>query len=193
MNLINSVITSFIIVVALWGAALMQLPVANAIEHKDIKKNIANEDAKANKVTANALAIEDVQNIIHISGLQQQIMLKNVDQIWQTFSTMSALNQSLKQQPKKVYVLYGSFSKNYQKANVTIGYDINELTKFDRHYSVNISEFKPLLPAKHFEDGQLAKAWDKIDYNKKVNAVLEIHTLAKSGKPQSTQILVSYK
>lgn len=189
----NSIITSFIIVAVLWGGALMQLPEANAIEHKDIKKNIAIEEAKVNKPIANVMAIKDVQNITHISGLQQQIMLKNVDLLWKTFSTMSALNQSLKQQPKKVYVLYDSFSKNYQKANVTIGYDINELTKFDRHYSVNINEFKPLLPAKHFEDGELAKAWDKIDYNRKVNAVLEIHKLDKTGKPQSTQMLVSYK
>ncbi|MBQ4864123.1 hypothetical protein J8L98_20750 [Pseudoalteromonas sp. MMG013] len=190
MNLSNAIITSVIIVAAFWGLALFQ---GNNVAAQELNISPVTHTIELNKVTPIDNENDKITpDTIRIAGVHKHIQLINIGQLWQRFNQKSTLHQALKTTPKKVYVLYSAFSNNYQQADVVIGYDINNLSQFDKLYTVNTSHYNELLPAKKYTEIQLANAWKEIDYSKKVAYVLEVHALDLSGKTTSTQVFVSY-
>jgi hypothetical protein len=196
MSLFNSILTSFLILATFWGVALFQGKIAHAIQPHKVIQEAQDEVKKTNEVkeqTVLNLAEAVKPEYIHIAGIRQYIELADIQPLWQKFNKHTELHKHLKQQPKKVYVLYQRISKNYQQAEVTIGYDINEMRQFDKHYSIDISHNAVLLPAKKYNKTQLSEAWEKIDYKKMKEYVLEVHTLNQTGETTATQVFVSYQ
>jgi hypothetical protein len=193
MNLLNSILTSFVIVFAFWACALFQSDIAHAISHNNVLPPYINEDKQNTELPISSNNTQLKNDIIHISGLKKHIRLVDIKLLWQQFNNNKTLHKHLKQQPMKVYVLYSSLSKNYQKADVLIGYDINELDQFDEHVSVNTHQNFALLPKAKYTEQQLAGAWNKINYSTPIEYILEVHTLNQAGETTSAQMFISYK
>lgn len=193
MSLFNSILTSFIIVTTFWGVALFQGKIAHAIQPKKILQGVQSEVKKVKEPSIINLTKAVKPESIDITGIRQQIELADIQLLWQKFSDRAELHKHLKHQPNKVYVLYQKISENYQHAEVTIGYDTNEMTLYDKHYSIDISHNAVLLPANKYDKKQLYDAWGKINHQKIKEYVLEVHTLNKSGETTSTQVFVSYQ
>lgn len=206
MNLLNSIITSILIVALVWGGVLFLNSNANAIVQQTTQnvKTIVAESTEAAAVTPlnsdkdqTAAPQEPVNNTfknqqLKIAGIQKNIALTDIHQLWLTFNSQSKLHDSLKVQPTKVYVLYSGITDSFQQADVTIGYDIKELKQHSNPFNLDMRHSEVILPAKPYTAAQLATAWEKIDYSKSVNFVLETHSLNKSGNTTSTTMLVSY-
>lgn len=205
MNLFNSILTSLVIVAIFWGAALFQTNIAHAFETEktspvlaeEVKIKEAKKEVKKKQTSTTIAQISKADTkdpeTIHIAGIHQRIELADIHFLWQKFSDRPELHKHLKHRPKKVYVLYQNINKNYQQAEVTIGYDINELSKFTKHYSINTSQYTALLPAKKYDKKQLSEAWGKMNHHKAKEYVLEVHTLDKAGDVITSQVFVSYK
>lgn len=215
MKLFPSVIVTFIVVYAFWALALFQSEIAHAIEPEVKTAEFLATPTEATMATPSEVQVaapvaqskpavvftpQPAQekpavnsSTIRISGLKNHIRLKDIGQLWQRFDEATQLHQRLKGQPKKVYVLYENIGKHYQSADVVIGYNVDELSRFEEAYSIDLHRNKGILPTGQYSDQQLASAWKKINYSRKLGYVLEVHTLNQDGGVVSTQMFVSYK
>lgn len=133
------------------------------------------------------------KNSIHLSGISQHIELTDIKSLWQRFTQSGEHHKYLKHQPKKVYVLYTSISKNYEQADVLIGYNISNLREFNKSTAIDMRNNSLLMPIGKYSEQQIADAWKKIDYKNKLEYILEEHHLDDTGKTTSTKIYISYK
>jgi len=195
MNLFNSIITSIAVVTAFWAVAFFQSDIAHAIQTQEIthKLQTALKKEKENKAQTPQITNTSKLNSIHLSGVSAHIELADIQLLWQKFSQDDKNHKYLKNQPEKVYVLYTSISKNYKQANVLIGYDVSELSKFYQGTLISMHNNSLLMPVGKYSEQQLSDAWKKIDYNAKLDYILEEHHLDDAGKSTSTKIYISYK
>jgi hypothetical protein len=190
MNLFNSVFTSLIIITAFLGGALFK---GNAMQMQSTNQARSPTDDKSKHTVTTLLDKAINVEYLHISGIKQRIELNDIHELWQRFSNQSALHKTLKHPPKKVFVLYNALSKNYEQADVAIGYEITVLTQKENNYTIDTSNYSILLPSDKYSELQIANAWGKIDYDKVIDYVLEVHSLNTAGENTSTQIFVYYK
>lgn len=192
MNLFNSILTTCIIVAAVWFIALSQSSFAFAAADQEQKITTTTTVKKSSPVAPQAETIKKAE-VLHIAGITQKIHLVDIQKLWQKFTDRSTLHKQLKQKPQQVYVLYKALADNYQVADVTIGYNINELRKFNDHISVNTAHYENLLPPKPYTEQEISKAWKKINFRQKVDYILEVHNLNNKGDVTTTELFVSYK
>ncbi|OIQ46556.1 MAG: hypothetical protein BM565_11070 [Gammaproteobacteria bacterium MedPE] len=130
---------------------------------------------------------------ITLSGIEKRATMTQVPELWLDFEKANYLHSTLKNTPQKVYVVYKAFSKDYQQADVYIGYDVRDLTRYKHSKSIKINQFNQVLAQGKHTTKQLSDAWKTFDYRKQVEAVLEIHTLASLGRKEQVELLVQYK
>lgn len=193
MNFIFSMFTSFFIVIIFWSLALFQSNLAQAFVQKTVEKKVNKENEIEQVIRSTEIRKQVEPELIKLAGIKQHIKLQDIKILWGRFNEATELHNKLKSQPKKIYVAYQKISNNYQEADVTIGYNINEITEFNNVYSVDTSEQEILLPKKQYNEIALAEAWEKINYSKNIHHILEIHSLDFAGKTTATQMFVSYQ
>ena len=130
---------------------------------------------------------------ITLSGVEKRTTMAQVPELWLDFEKANYLHSTLKTAPQKVYVVYKTFSKDYQQSDVYIGYDVRDLTRYKHSKSIEITKFTQVLAQGKHTTKQLSDAWKTFDYRKQVEAVLEIHALASLGRKEQVELLVQYK
>jgi len=210
MNLSQSILVSLIICFVFWGGAFFQSEVAQAfsfdstsnknavIERKNELEKVKStvESLQKTEKIEEKSPINEVNNskrIFNISGLTQHQSLNQINHLWQEFNDSNYLHKRLIKQPKVVYVLYRGFSENYQEATITIGYDLSTIDKSTNKIEINLNNYNTILPRKNYPNEQIIQGWEKINYSQGVEAVLEIHHMARANQPESAQLLVVYK
>lgn len=193
MNFFYSMFTTFFIVILFWSLAVFQTNIAQAFEQKNVEItfNKNNEIEQISNITEETK--RGKSQPIKLAGIKEHIKLQDIKILWDRFNEATELHNNLKSQPKKIYVVYQKVSNNYQEADVTIGYNIDAISKFNNAFSVDISEQEILLPKKQYSDIALAEAWEKINYSKNIHHILEVHSLDLAGKTTATQMFVSYQ
>jgi len=208
MNLFGSLVTTAIIVTGVWGVAMMQLPAESPIKTEQLETAQGNttnklkahastlvEKAKkklAAKPKSEFKATNTLANQIEVVGVSRDIKLSNISGLWQSFEMDNAIQNGLKNSPEKIYVYYRNFRSNYQEAEVTIGYSANFFKRPAATTIVGRSGYHSLLHKAANSNSQLLAAWQDIDYQKKVKAVLEIHYLDSNAVPRQSELLVKY-
>ncbi|MRI34918.1 hypothetical protein EOPP23_18240 [Endozoicomonas sp. OPT23] len=181
MNLTNSIITSAAIVLSAWSLVMFQPIPSNAMDLTEASEAAAPPAFKL--FTAHS-----------ITGVTQKTALNSVNLIWDKFSRDSKLQGKLKKQPVTIFVLYRNISKNFQSADITIGFDSRDLTDQMRPVSLaSPSDYEVLLPTGKHSSNSITDAWNKLNYQKDIQSVLEIHTLDKESQPLDVQVLVNYQ
>lgn len=150
------------------------------------KKKLTVKSENAHKRTNTAT------NEIKLVGISRDIKLINISALWQSFEMTNTIQNGLKDNPKKVYVYYRNFRSNYQEAEVTIGYDASLFKNPAATTSIINSGYQSLLNKGAYSNSKLLVAWQDIDYQKKVKAVLEIHYLDSNAVPRQSELLVKY-
>lgn len=140
-----------------------------------------------------AHATKKIPQKVSLSGVEKRTTMAQVPELWIDFEKANYLHSTLKTQPQKVYVIYNAFSKDYQQADVLIGYDIRDLKRYKHSRKIDIDQFTQVLEPGHYTTKQLSDGWQKFDYRKQVKAVLEIHTLASLGRKEQVELLVQYQ
>lgn len=200
MKLFASVITSGVIIAAVWGLAIFQLPSANAISQTEKPlPSLAQRDKSAADKAANTL-LPKKQKInasslikLNLTGVKKTIAFGDLPLLWQEFESSKDIQNSLKDHPEKVYVFYQNFSNNYQKAEVTIGYNSTQVRDVRPTTIIREARYKPILEKAQYSVFELANGWQNIDYTKQVKSVLEVHYLNNRGDTIASEVLVSYE
>lgn len=208
MNLFGSLVSTAIIVTGVWGVAMMQIPAESPVNTEQAETA---QGSTTNKITVHASTLVEktkkkltfkpenthkgantATNQIKLVGISRDIKLTNISGLWQSFEMDNPIQNGLKDNPKKVYVYYRNFRSNYQEAEVTIGYDASLFKNPAATTSIINSGYQSLLNKGAHPNSKLLAAWQDIDYQKKVKAVLEIHYLDSSAMPVQSELLVKY-
>lgn len=191
MNLFQSLITTALIVTAVWTVALFQPITAIAGEKTSEETSAKPTQSKVvkNQIKSATQPFKDLA----ISGISQTIALDQLSQLWLAFNDNKKLHNKLKQNPSKTYVYYQNFSSNYDSAKVTIGYDAKELTMATKPLKLSDAGFELLLKKAKYSNQQLRTAWDNIDYRRTVVGILEVHHLTPESTVSSSEIYVLYQ
>ena len=198
MNLFQSVIMSFFVILIFWGLAALQPNFALASESNEVglEKSKGGLLLKSNEktLTKPVGSSTDLPGAeVQISGVSQYIVLNEVSTLWDEFNHHEVLQNSLKKNPTKVYVLYRDFTRTYEKATVTIGYNSQDVKLQINNIYLPSKKLSPLLTKGKYTEAQLRLAWEKIDYRKRVVNVLEIYDLDSDNLISSSEIFVSYE
>ncbi len=198
MNLFPSVIFSCVIVFSVWALAVFQPTQATASGIDKLSTTQGKQElllVKNTRVKQNGSELTSYSHFesIQIAGVTQKISLSRMSSLWQDFNANSALQNGLKTKPNKVYVYYRNFSSNYESAVASIGYDIKLLSKPFNVMNLPGSRFEPLLNKNKYNDMQLQRAWEKVDYRKGIVAIVEVHYLNTDSAVNSSEVSISYK
>lgn len=193
----KSVIISLLVVTTVWLFALFQPQnvYADLNEPNTERESISSINQQTAEINANHLATRsDTQiEIINISGTKLNIQLSDIKIAWQQFKENQALHKQLSVQPKAIYVLYNNFTDSFQQADVTIGYDVNELSQDNPSTLINLSSRLSILPSGRYTEQQIQAAWQQVDYGKPLKYILEVHNLNPTNTVESTKMFVAYK
>ena len=210
MKLFGSLLTTGLIFGFVWGVALLQVPPAQAntaeekasssadpipsLPQKIAKRDINSRSQEGSRELSAAKANSQKTSFsdLAITGVNKRISLDNIALLWQTFDEKTLLHAKLIKQPRKVYVYYQNFSKDYQSADVSIGY-LASIVKPSTQATAEINgDYQQLLSKGAYTTDELATAWQKIDYRKRVHSVVEVHYLDKNNQSIHAELLVKY-
>ena len=218
MNLTNSILTSAAIVAAIWllvvyqpvsvnqaiaapadssdwtteAASEADVPAASPTPSKAVQHIAQAPQTSAPLAsTSEQTAATSQSGAIAIRGVSNTMALTEVDQLWTDFIP---LLEKTSQRPERIFVYYRNFDSAYSQARITIG--VRQQLLQTNGTSVEIPAFKryqTLLARQDRSTTELAAGWDKIDYNRTVKSVLEIHYLDAAYNPSSSQLFVEYQ
>ncbi len=213
MNLFTSILTSIIIVLAVWFGVIYQPTPAYAeiitpstveiITESKASDNFKNSPVKSEpkakekyQSTRLISASNSVKNnapVANIVGVSQEMLISDIDKLWAEFSQNGSLHSQLSDYPTATYVLYRHISKNFTRADITIGYDSRELKSNSQLTSLPTGHYQTVITDSHLSSKQLEAAWKKLNFTKEVVAVVERHQLNKRAEVVSVSMQVLYK
>lgn len=185
----SSIVKTLIIVVVVWGVALLQLQPVIASEAFVKAEKVEKKKDKPVAEHRDLITLERIE----IVGVQKKTSLNNLDVLWQQFENKSLLQNRLVKQPDRVVVLYQNFDNNYQQADIAIGYPKNLVSPATDVITIAGGKYAQVLPNAKYSDAELMSAWQKLDYRKSIHSVVETHDLNSLGEVTSSQVSVLYK
>lgn len=217
MNLFASILTSIIIMLAVWFGVIYQPTPAYAdiitpSTTEIIAESMANDDveeiSEKSKLKSEPKVKEKYQStrlisknnsvknnapVANIVGVSQEMLISDIDKLWAKFSQRGSLHSQLSDYPTATYVLYRNISKSFTRADITIGYDSRELTSNSQLISLPTGHYQTVITDSHLSSKQLEAAWKKLNFTKEVVAVVERHQLNKRAEVVSVSMQVLYK
>ena len=175
------------------SASQLKTVVLDKVGEQTAKLNQMVHQLKATSETKAKPKTDSADEIINISGITERLPLSALDSLWLQFDKASQLHGKLKRTPNKVYVVYRDFSDNFDRAKITIGYDVSQLKRGITDEKINLSALKPLLAKQSYSMTELKAGWEQVNYGPSLNRVVEIHTLNSKGKTIASELFVAYK
>lgn len=218
MNLPSSLVVTAIITLGIWLAvafqpqASSQLNLASIAEYQPLMNNdlhadkskitdplitvpSSSESQKApqlSKKTSLPTAV-NTQNLA-ITGITAVLALTKAESLWTQLNNDSRFTTSLTTSTPTMYAYYRDFNADYSEAKVSVGYHSEDITlKTIQPVRLYQGDYQALVKPGLHDQTQLLNAWQKIDYQRTVKAVLEKHTLNEQGQITSSSLLVLYK
>ncbi|WP_062270822.1 hypothetical protein [Endozoicomonas arenosclerae] len=116
-------------------------------------------------------AIKAVVESNTIVGISKSIQLASIDGLWKEFLDQKALSGQLKSERFTIFAIYSDFNSQFSRARVSIGY-FDKAMKGNR---IDLPQGKqvPILKKGQHSMSAMVSAWDKIDYQRPVKAVVE--------------------
>lgn len=190
MPLSKSLATTALIFLAVWGALIWKsAPLAN--NQTSLSEPSTATTPAINKKTASPLTA------ITLVGLKKKVALSNTDEIsqhWQDFYNFNELHSSVSNTiSSKVYGYYRPLDDNFNSVELTVGYNSKNqsITGFEVLETFDTQHFETLM--ENSKSWDTTPAWNAIDTNRMVTAVLEEYVIAASGDVTTTNVYVHYK
>lgn len=118
--------------------------------------------------------------------------MDSIHLLWEQFEANFYHYQPSLTYPDRVVVLYQNLNGGYSKATVTIGFP----SKNSQNKGIKLpplAQGQTLLERNKHDDAVLLDAWGKLDADRLVDQVVEIHYLSPLGATESSELLVYYK
>jgi hypothetical protein len=198
MNLPSSLVVTVIIVLGIWLAVVFQPQAASQVNGSFEPKSISAESiatAPQSEGASKAVPIAAVKPLgVAITGITAVISLSEVDVLWEKLNADPQFMANLTTTTPTMYAYYRDFNADYSKANVSVGYKSGDI-KLGGLAQIVAHEgfYQTLLSPSFYEQAQLLSAWQKIDYQRSVVAVLEKHNVNEKGEINRSALSVLYK
>lgn len=208
MNLFASILTSIIIVIAVWFGAMYQptsayaemiIPSTTTETIKNTVEVVTKNDSPlitlkvaSNKTEKAIKQRPDNTPVNFIAGVKRHMAINNIDQLWNDFESNEVLHAKLESYPTAIYVLYRNFSKNFKNADIIIGYNNRELNVQHDTVALPKGRYQTVTNGSKLSSKQLAKAWDKLDFSQDV-VIVEKHQLNRNADVINISMQVLYK
>lgn len=196
-----SIFTSLIIALALWLLAWFQpaakeLVVANSYHDLSVEAKPSAVIDEASFDEGNQMGqlkkAEHKLKPIELVGVKRRIKLKAIDALWQEFQANKHWQRALVTSEFNVYVVYSNFDQAFTEADVVIGYQrdaLNDAVKVIGQ--VPQGNRTDLLTLGQHDDSVLLDAWEKIDYQRSIQSVIEKREI--SGSKDLVSLHVIYQ
>ena len=191
--MISYLLKTAVIVVVVWGIALLQLPMVNAKTRALTNLELTATQSKVEQAKPEIKPQTTKLTSVELVGISKRIALKNIDKLWLTFEEDRLLQGRLTKNPSEVYVWYRNFDKNYEIADVSIGYASSDISLANDAMQVTVGDYQTLLKSGQYSKQELAQGWRNIDYRKSLLSVVETHNLDANSATLSSQLTVLYK
>lgn len=185
MKLFASILTTAAITGSIWGLLLTQPATANPnLNQKHSTQHITPNQKKE---------LTPLKDQHYLRGVSQTTPLQNVPQLWEKFYNQYGEDNPLPASVDRIFVLYQDFNIDFSSANITIGYDVKKRLTDNSHKLPPAEQTQLLLEKGKHNTEALTKAWDRINFQRDLTAVVETHYLNQYGLPESSQVSVYYK
>ncbi|BFM16695.1 hypothetical protein R50073_28780 [Maricurvus nonylphenolicus] len=209
MNLPSSIVVSAFIVAVVWFGVVYQpgnawaYPGGQAQAQEEAQAS-AQEDSKVKDLAKSpapqagipAVTENDLNKRIDafkMEGITRNVTLAGAQELWVDFGDRYDLHNRLNGMHVSTYTLYDNFNDDYSRADVTIGYNVEALRgEGSVAASVPAGNYATLLEEGKRSQSEIAGAWEKLNYDRGVKAILEEHTVNTSGQVIASAIYVLY-
>lgn len=185
MKLFASILTTAVITGSVWGLVVLQPAMADSTQQAQINNESSDvsRDAKRRGTSQQ-----------YLRGVTKTISLESLPKLWREFDRKLVEPDKLPDNLGRIVVLYQNLNSDFTEAQVTIGYPAeksplaSDLVAFPA-----IEEAELLMHRGQHSESELIDAWGRINFQKPVDALVEIHYLNSQGQPESSQLSVYYK
>ena len=200
MKLFASILTTAAITGAVWGLVVHQPAMADTTKNIQVPQ-LEVPQLKVTKASANASSDEKQKEVSqqYLDGVTKTLPLESVGTLWGDFERIIAEQNKLPANWDTIIVLYQNLNSDFTEATVTIGFPSTNNSATDNSATNNlvalpaIEKAQPLLKRGKYSESELIDAWQQINFQRQVDALVEIHYLNPQGEPESSQLSVYYK
>ncbi|RLV60456.1 hypothetical protein D5018_06585 [Parashewanella curva] len=195
MSLSKSLLTTVAIFMGVWFLLLFQpAPLEARITENKVKPNQATK-AQVTKAPAEQRNIsKSTFTPKAIAGVTKRVRFSEIPNLWDEFFKQSRVRALFSASPQPVFVMYQDISPDYTEATITIGVDARKLGKVNTKVELPLSsELTPLLTKGSYTQKQLRKGWQKINYDKPIDFVLEVNFFDADVKLKASELFVHYQ
>ena len=200
MKLFASILTTAAITGAVWGLVVHQPAMADTTKNIQVPQ-LEVPQLKVTKASANASSDEKQKEVSqqYLDGVTETLPLESVGTLWGDFEHIIAEQNKLPANWDTIIVLYQSLNSDFTEATVTIGFPSTNNSATSHSATNNlvalpaIEKAQLLLKRGKYSEPELIDAWQQINFQRQVDALVEIHYLNTQGEPESSQLSVYYK
>ena len=200
MKLFASILTTAAITGAVWGLVVHQPAMADTTKNNQLPQ-LEVPQLKVTKASANASSDEKQKEVSqqYLDGVTKTLPLESVGTLWGDFERMIVEQNKLHANWDTIIVLYQNLNSDFTEATVTIGFPSTGNSATDNSATNNLVALpeieiaQPLLKRGKYSESELIDAWQQINFQRQVDALVEIHYLNQQGEPESSQLSVYYK
>ena len=200
MKLFASILTTAAITGAVWGLVVHQPAMADTTKNIQVPQ-LEVPQLKVTKASANASSDEKQKEVSqqYLDGVTETLPLESVGTLWGDFERMIVEQNKLHANWDTIIVLYQNLNSDFTEATVTIGFPSTGNSATDNSATNNLVALpeieiaQPLLKRGKYSESELIDAWQQINFQRQVDALVEIHYLNPHGEPESSQLSVYYK
>lgn len=208
MNLLPSIVVTLLITVLIWGLLLVQPQAESQLQPavvagqqsaqplSNTERVTTQSDHSAENHNSTEQASAGITWPASLNAVTRMIDLTHIDQLWADFIPQL---DHVRENPQKIYVYYRQFDATYTQAKVSIGIDgqiavpVAVKSALPGTGLPGAGRYQPLLRKGKHSNAELAEGWNKINYNRGVESVLEVHFLDADYNPGESQLFVEYQ
>ncbi|WP_333002165.1 hypothetical protein [Vibrio coralliilyticus] len=185
MKLFASILTTAVITGSVWGLVVLQPAMADSTQQAQINNEFSDvsHDVKRGDTPQQ-----------YLRGVTKTISLESLPSLWREFDSKLVESDKLPDNLDRIVVLYQELNSDFTEAQVTIGYPTEKSPLASDLVALPAIEQAELLMHRgQHSESELMDAWGRINFQKSVDALVEIHYLNSQGQPESSQLSVYYK
>lgn len=134
---------------------------------------------------------------LELVGMKQVVNmqgdLSEIEEVWNEFNDLSDLHLQIPvSAADRIFAFYHSLDQGFTQAELIIGYNVdNQFPGHGPTREFSTAGFQPL--AKNLSSWDTAAAWEKLDTEQVVDAVVEVFELSASGDVAFAHVFVNYQ
>lgn len=126
--------------------------------------------------------------------VSKNVSFEDVLALWTEFEEQLTDYDQIPMTSDSVVLLYRNINSDFTRAHVTIGFIVEQHAPAPKDIELpSTQDYQQLLSRGPYSDSEMEGAWEKIDYRRPIDAVIETHYLNPLGQEELSQLMVYYQ